>query len=210
MFLYYRFNYLITRLIIILAGLAVLPLTERGEPMKDLTQKQWFVMRDLKRVNAKLPAYKFLSNNDVTVFVPTKWNVVIKKGKRERITVPVLQDLLFVYDSRQHLDPLVAKMPTLQYRWLRNTYREPMVVPQADMNHFMQAVKAFKSTQYYLPEEITPQMYGKKISIIGGPLNGYQGYLLSVRGSKVKRLLVELKGYLAAGVEVNPEYIQFV
>lgn len=53
-------------------------------------------------------------------------------------------------------------------------------------------------------------MYGKKISIIDGPLNGYQGYLLSVRGSKVKRLLVELKGYLAAGVEVNPEYIQFV
>lgn len=85
-----------------------------------------------------------------------------------------------------------------------------MVVPQADMNHFMQAVKASKSTQYYLPEEITPQMYGKKISIIDGPLNGYQGYLLSVRGSKVKRLLVELKGYLAAGVEVNPEYIQFV
>lgn len=86
--------------------------------MEDLTQKQWFVMRDLKRVNAKLPAYKFLSNNDVTVFVPTKWNIVIKKGKREPITVPVLQDLLFVYDSRQHLDPLVAKMPTLQYQYL--------------------------------------------------------------------------------------------
>ena len=178
--------------------------------MKSTEQKYWYVMRDLKRVNAKLPAYKFLENNGVTVFVPMKWQIIVKKSKQERISVPFMQDLLFVCDSRQHLDPLVEKMPTLQYRWLRNTYREPMVVPQADMERFMQAVNTSESTQYYLPEEITPQMYGKKISIIGGPLNGYQGYLLSVRGSKVKRLLVELKGYLAAGVEVNPEYIQFV
>jgi hypothetical protein len=34
--------------------------------------------------------------------------------------------------------------------------------------------------------------------------------LLKIRGSKIKRLLVELKGYLAVGVEVLPEYIQFV
>lgn len=178
--------------------------------MNSTEQKHWFVMRDLKRVNAKLPAYKFLENNGVTVFVPMKWQIIVRKGKRERVSVPFMQDLLFVCDSRQHLDPLVEKMPTLQYRWLRNTYREPMVVPQADMERFMQAVKSSESIQYYLPDEITPQMVGKKISIIGGPLNGYQGYLLSVRGSKVKRLLVELKGYLAAGVEVNPEYIQFV
>jgi hypothetical protein len=51
-------------------------------------------------------------------------------------------------------------------------------------------------------------MYGRKIRIVGGPLNGYEGSLLTTRGSKVKRLLVELKGFLAVGVEVDPEYIQ--
>lgn len=60
-----------------------------------------------------------------------------------------------------------------------------------------------------MPEEITPQMCGHKIRIIGGALNGYEGCLLKIRGSKIKRLLVELKGYLAVGVEVLPEYIQF-
>ena len=66
------------------------------------------------------------------------------------------------------------------------------------------------SPQYYLPEEITPQMFGHKIRIVGGPLDGYEGYLQTVRGSKVKRLLVELDNYLAVSVEVLPEFIQLI
>lgn len=134
----------------------------------------------------------------------------IAKGKKVREKVPVIQDLLFVYDSRRHLDSIVEKTRTLQYRWLRNTFREPMTVPDLEMDRFIQAVSSTDSPKYYLPEEITSQMCGRKIRIIGGPLNGYEGCLLKIRGSKIKRLLVELKGYLAVGVEVLPEYIQFV
>ena len=85
-----------------------------------------------------------------------------------------------------------------------------MVVTDADMERFIRAVNATESPRYYLPEEITPAMYGRNIRIVGGTLNGYQGSLLTTRGSKVKRLLVELKGFLAVGVEVNPEYIQLI
>ena len=85
-----------------------------------------------------------------------------------------------------------------------------MIVRDADMERFIYAVNQSESPQYYLPEEITPNMYGRKIRIIGGPFNGYEGCLLTMRGSKVKQLLVELKGLLAVGVEVNPEYIQLV
>ena len=146
---------------------------------------RWFVMRDLKRTNAKLPAYKLLD------------------GKK-------MEDLLFVHETRKNLDAVVKKTPTLQFRWLRNTWREPMVVVDADMERFIRAVNATESPKYYLPEEITPAMYGRRIRIVGGPLNEYEGSLLTTRGSKVKRLLVELKGFLAVGVEVDPEYIQLI
>ena len=79
-----------------------------------------------------------------------------------------------------------------------------------DMERFIRAVDATESPRYYLPEEITPTMYGRKIRIEGGPLSGYEGRLLTTRGSKVKRLLVELEGFLAVGVEVDPEYIQLI
>ena len=84
---------------------------------------QWYVMRDLKRCNAKKPAYKQLQEAGVKVFVPLKWQIILQKGKKVREKVPVIQDLLFVYDSRQHLDSIVERTKTLQYRWLRNTFR---------------------------------------------------------------------------------------
>lgn len=171
---------------------------------------QWYVMRDLKRSNAKLPAYKLLERNKVKVFVPMSWRLVMKRGKYVREKVPFIQDLLFVHESRSKLDPIVNKTPTLQYRWLRNTWRTPTTVPDADMERFMLAVNASESPEYYLLEEVTPNMYGRKICIIGGPLDGYEGHLITKRGSKVKYLLVELKGYLSVSVEVDPEYIQII
>lgn len=171
---------------------------------------RWYVMRDLKRANAKLPAYKLLEGNNMEVFVPMKWQLVTRKGKRVREEVPFIQDLLFVHDTRLNLDSVVEKTPTLQFRWLRNTYREPMTVSDTEIERFILAVNATESPKYYLPEEITPAMYGRKIRIVGGPLNGYEGNLLMARGFRVRRLLVKLQNFLAIGVEVNPEYIQLV
>lgn len=172
--------------------------------------KQWFVMRDLKRTNAKQPAYRLLAEQQVEVFTPMKWTLVTSKGKKVRKEVPFLQDLVFVHDTREKIDPIVAKCPTLQYRFLRKTYRKPMTVPTSEMERFIHAVSSSESPRYYLPEEITPEMYSRKIRIVGGPLDGYEGCLLTMRGSKVKRLLVELPNLLTAGVEVSPEYIQLV
>ena len=53
-------------------------------------------------------------------------------------------------------------------------------------------------------------MYGRTVRIIGGTLDGYEGKLLTVRGSKIKRLLVELPGFFSVGVKVEPEYIRLL
>lgn len=166
-------------------------------------------MRDLKRANALMPAYKQLAALNVEVFTPMKWRLRVRNGKQIREHVPFMQDLLFVHDSRSVIDPIVDKTPTLQYRFLRGgAYREPMVVADDDMNRFMNAVRVAESPRYYLSEEILPSMCGRMVKIVGGPLEGYEGRLLSVRGSKVKRLLVELPDIFTVGVEVAPEYVR--
>lgn len=171
----------------------------------------WFVMRDLKRANAKLPAYKLLSDAHFEVFTPMKWKLVLEQGKKVRREVPVIQDLLFVHALRQSLDAVVELHSTLQYRYLRGGgYRNPMIVNDRDMERFISAVAISDNPRYYLPEELTPALCGRSIRIIGGPLNGYEGRLLTMRGSRTKRLLVELPNLLAVGVEVNPEYIQLI
>jgi len=171
----------------------------------------WYVMRDLKRPNAKLPAYKQLEESGFEVFIPMKCLLVVQKGIRVRQKMPVIQDLLFVHTTRDRLDPIVRKTPTLQYRYTRgSTFQDPMTVRDTDMEQFILAVNASEDLKYYLPGELTPDMCGCAIRIVGGSLNGCEGKLLTVRGSRVKRLLVELQGFFSVGVKVEPEYIQLL
>ena len=52
--------------------------------LKDEQRMHWYVMRDLKRPNAKLPAYKQLSDEHLEVFTPMQWRLKLKNGKRIR------------------------------------------------------------------------------------------------------------------------------
>ena len=171
---------------------------------------QWFVMRDLTRPNAKQPAYKLLDGLNIRNFTPMVWKLMLNHGKRERRQLPFIHDLLFVYASRAELDSVVETTPMLQYRYLRGGYKVPMTVRAADMQRFMHAVRFSSSPQYYRPDEVTPAMRNRRIRIIGGNLDGYEGSLITTRGSKVKRLLVEIPMLLAATVEVETEFIQLL
>lgn len=171
---------------------------------------QWFVMRDLTRPNAKLPAYKLLDGMNIRTFTPMVWKLMLNHGKRERRQLPFIHDLLFVYASRAELDSVVETTPMLQYRYLRGGYKMPMTVRAADMQRFIHAVGFSSSPQYYRPDEVTPAMRNRRIRIIGGNLDGYEGSLITTRGSKVKRLLVEIPMLLAATVEVETEFIQLL
>lgn len=174
-------------------------------------EKQWFVMRDLKRRNANALAIHELADAGIEVFTPMKHMLMTIGGKRQRREVPVIQDLLFVHDSKASLDPLVAKYPNLQYRYqLGKSINEPMVVRDEDMARFMRAVSLSENPVYYKPGELTQSMYGKKIRIVGGPLDSLEGCLLSVKGLRKRCLIVEIPDFIAASVEVNPEFIQLI
>ena len=146
----------------------------------------------------------------IRYFTPTEPRVVEVGGKKVDRVVPIIQDMLFVYDTREHLDPIIEKVPTLQYRYKRGEYNTPIIVRSDDMERFIYAVNSVDSPKYYSPDEITPEMRKRKIRIIGGKLDGFTGTLVTMRGSKTKRLLLELPMLLAATVVVEPDFIQLI
>lgn len=173
-------------------------------------ERQWFVMRDLKRRNAKQPAYLMFKDKGIEFFTPMVHKLLTIHGKREDREVPFMQDLLFVKETKEKLDIIVEAIPTLQYRYKLGVQHTPIVVRNTDMERFIKAVEATENPKYYRPEEITPYMLNRKIRIIGGQLDGYTGTLVTTRGSKTKRLLVELPMLLAAAVDVETEFIQLI
>lgn len=184
------------------------PPSDDNAPDKNL----WFVLRDLSRPNAKIPGYKLLEKEKITFFTPMHYVIKKKNGKNTRIKEPVLKSLLFAYTCKEILDALTCKYRVLQFRYMYgHSINDPMIVPKEEMDRFIHAIESsYSEPIYYSMEDITPDKYGKEVRIIGGNLDGYTGRLLRARGSKVKRLLVELKGLFVAGVEVDAEYIQFV
>lgn len=168
-------------------------------------------MRDLKRRTSNTLAIHDLSNAGFEVFTPMTQMLIKIGGKLQRRDVPVIQDLLFVHESKENLDPVVELTPTLQYRYQRGKSKnEPTTVRSEEMERFIFAVSKTETPIYYRSGELTAAMYGKSVLIHGGRLDGYEGRLLSVKGMRKRRLIVELSGVLAAAVEVEPDYIHFV
>ena len=111
------------------------------------SQKQWFVMRDLKRRNANTLAIHELSAAGFEAFTPMTQMLMTIGGRRQRRDVPVIQDLLFVHETKEALDPYVERHPTLQYRYLRGKrIDEPMTVRTEEMDRFIYAVGNSEST----------------------------------------------------------------
>ena len=178
-------------------------------------EPKWYVLRDLSRPNNKRPAYRLLLNMPEIkpfVFVPIKQQIFYLYGRRIVRTIPFMTDLIFVHKSRAELDPLVRKIELLQYRYVRGgQHYEPMTVNPEAMQAFIKAVLRCDNPEYYSLKEVSPQLYGKRIRIIGGRLDGLEGRLMSKRGSKTKRILVDLEECnLSAAIEVEAEYIQLV
>ena len=179
------------------------------------TEDRWYVLRDLARPNAKRPAYKMLQEMPEMkdcFFVPLKQRVFLEFGKRVVRFIPYMPDLLFVHKSREELDPIVRKMELLQYRYVRGGKQfEAMTVSHKAMATFKNAVEKTDNVEYYPLEEVSPELYGKQIRIIGGRLDGFTGRLMSKRGSKTKRLIIDLEECnLSAAIQVETDYIQLI
>ena len=175
----------------------------------------WYVLRDLRRANAKRPAYLDLEEGpyglEHKVFVPMRQRVILRGGKRVIETVPFMTDLIFVHESREVLDPIIHVLPTLQYRFARGCRQnDPMKVRNEEMEQFIRAVHSHRDVRYFTPDEVSPLLYGKNIRIIGGTLDGYEGRLMSKRGSKTRRLIIQIEGLIAAAIEVEPQFVQLI
>ena len=60
-------------------------------------------MRDLTRRNANVMAHHLLREAGLEVFTPMQQIIMTVRGRKQRRDVPVIQDLLFVHESRRCL-----------------------------------------------------------------------------------------------------------
>lgn len=178
-------------------------------PMQEPERKdaQWFVMRDFSQTQSSF-AYARFEAAGFRTFTPLCWRLSGRGAGRERVLAPFIRDLFFVCAVKPDLDPFVEREPSVTYRYVRGGFHSPMTVPCAEMERFVRAVSRARFPEYYRPDEVTPSLYGRRVRIVGGGLDGYEGLLVRSRnGRKGIRLLVELPGFFSVGVEVRAKYV---
>lgn len=166
----------------------------------------WFVLRflyrDQPRVRARFEA------DQIETFCPKQLIVTQRHGKRIKVWRPILWDLLFAHATRTELDPYVAAYDNFQYRYKTGgAYREPLTVPDEQMDRFMEAVAGSANPLYFTPQELNVAK-GTRVRLIGGRMDGMEGILLKVKGARAKRLVIEIPDTLIAAVEVDADLIE--
>lgn len=169
---------------------------------------QWYAMRFLYNDQPKIRTR--LTQDGIRTYSPMRTVVEVRNGRRIRRVEPIIFDLFFVYGTRSQIDPYVMGSPNFQYRYKRGgKYREPMTVPEDQMNLFIEAVCMSSQPLYFTPDEIDVSR-GTRIRIIGGPLDGYEGLFMKVKGARSRRLIVEIPDTIAVAVEIAPDFIEIL
>lgn len=82
----------------------------------------------------------------------------------------------------------------------------PLIVPEDQMDAFIKAVEASKNPLFISQDDIDMRK-GTRVRIVKGPLSGFEGIVIKVKGAKAKRFIVEIPNTLAVAVEVSPNMI---
>lgn len=174
----------------------------------DAVQKSWFVMRSL--FNTELQTKEKLDRAGIRNYIPMECRIKMIRGRKQKVWTPIVRNLMFVYADIQSLRPLMVEDSKFQFTYRRGgRQNEPMIVPDEQMEAFMKALETTQRPVFFAPHELNLTK-GTRIRIIGGQLNGVEGYFMKVKGVRAKRLVVMLPETLAVAVEVEPDLIEIL
>ena len=170
--------------------------------------ERWFALSAPYR--RELKAKTSLEQAGMQCFIPMRYSVVSRRnGEKRKELVPVVHNLLFARSSRDAIQDIKRNLGYLQWLTMpRDGRNEPIIVRDNDMENFMRVCQTLDNSLVYLsPDEVNLHM-GTRVRIIGGMLNGVEGTLLRVKGSRRKRIVVMIRGVLGVAATETDGFIQ--
>ena len=172
-------------------------------------EKLWFAMGAPYRNEIKVQ--KKLEELGARSFIPMKTDVVERQGRRLRVRVPAVSNLIFVNVSRDRMSEIKPMVPQMQYKIIRSSSGNSVItVPDKEMEDFIAVTEAMDGgVVYYAPDEVSLAK-GTRVRIIGGMFDGAEGVLLKMKGHRSRRFVVSLPNLLCAATEVSPDLIEIL
>ena len=173
-------------------------------------EQLWFAMRDQHRGLSSQYMYEHLASQGFETYTPTVKKSKLVKGHAVIVEIPYIRDLFFIHGTFSEIKAIMNPFCHFQFRYRTGVSpATPIVVPKKEMDDFIRVNQNSDSPEFISPDSIPADVRNRKIRVVGGPLDGVQGMLKTVRGSKFKTLYVELPGIMAISAVSQFDFIQF-
>lgn len=170
----------------------------------------WYAMRAL--YGKELKVQELLNADGIETFLPMRTEIRTIRGRKTRVTIPAVSNLIFVRGTKEQLHRYVRQVTYFQFILSKMNRQQGglIIVPDNQMRNFMLvAGRDNQNLLYFLPGELNLTR-GQHVRIHGGVLDGAEGIFLKVKGARARRIVVQLDGILAVAAEVEPEVLEII
>ena len=130
-----------------------------------------------------------LDKEGINNFIPMRYEVRIRNGRKRRELVPVISDLIFVHSVQSELQKVKFKLPYFQYMIdIRNGQK--IIVPDDQMRQFIAVAGTYdEHLIFFSPDEV----------------------FVKVKGARDRRVVISLQGVIAmAMATLSPDLIEVI
>ncbi|MBQ9585469.1 MAG: UpxY family transcription antiterminator [Muribaculaceae bacterium] len=183
----------------------IIKIIPQGEAAQEPEQKVWYAIR--VTFNREMKVKEDLDLRGIESFVPMKYVMGTRRGRRVKKLVPSIHNLIFF-----HIEPSLMKeykaTTKLPIRYIMNpATKKPVVVPENEMNNFIAVAGTYEEQLVYITPKPGQFTRGDRVRILGGPFEGAEGVLQRVKGDS--RVIVSVKGLVAvATTSIHPSLLE--
>ena len=143
-------------------------------------------------------------------FVPMRYELVeTKSGKKKRMLVPAIHNLIFVRSTQEfltHLKMCRKEFSPMRYMMKKSSSEdkkdEIMIIPDTQMDNFMRVASVKDDRVMFLDNNEFINKVGQRVKVIEGYFAGVEGVIKRI--NKNKRVVVQLEGIVAVAIVFIP------
>lgn len=170
----------------------------------DHLKKHWFALKVF--YNRVFAIEDALLKRGIACYLPCETVKVVKSdGTKKTVRKPVINSLLFFYAETSVARVIQEALQGKAILYTRRVgyQREPLAIPEKEMNIFMLVTSAGEKGLEYFETE-NPKFYqGDHVRVIDGVFKGAEGYICRIK--KNHRLIVTIHGICAVATSYIPQ-----
>ncbi|MFI3269179.1 MAG: UpxY family transcription antiterminator [Rikenellaceae bacterium] len=167
----------------------------------------WYAMRTTYQ--REMRAKALLDAAGVENFVPMRRCVTVVRGKKIVTLKPALHNLIFVKSDSATMREIKSRVTFMQSRLTEfEGTLFPIVVPTEQMEQFIYAVECAMD-EITIVDLVSMEIEkGVSARIIDGKFKGFVGVLSKIKGTRDRRVTINVEGVVAYTIDVDASFIE--